>query len=94
MTATADAFVALPGGAGTLEEMFEAWTWAQLGHHNKPCAFYNVNGFYTKLRDMVACMVELGFLKAPYPDMLIYTDDPQELLSAIRAYEAPQIKWK
>lgn len=93
MAQMADAFVALPGGSGTLEEIFEAWTWAQLGHHSKPCAFYNINGFYNPLIEMILQMSGAGFLKAQYAEMLIHTDEPSSLLSAIKSYKAPKQKW-
>lgn len=93
MADMADAFVALPGGAGTLEEIFEVWTWAQLGHHQKPCAFYNVEGFYEPLFGMIEQMMKTGFLKNAYADMLIRTADPQALTDAFRHYQAPQNKW-
>lgn len=93
MAQMADAFVALPGGAGTLEEIFEVWTWAQLGHHQKPCAFYNVNGFYDLLKDMIINMCQSGFLKPHYADMLIHTDEPESLITSINTYQAPQKKW-
>ena len=93
MAELSDAFVALPGGAGTLEEIFEVWTWAQLGFHDKPCAFYNVNGFYNRLIDMITGMSEEGFLKKDYVDMLIKTDNKELLLESIKDYEAPKVKW-
>lgn len=93
MANMADAFVALPGGPGTLEEIFEAWTWAQLGHHSKPCAFYNVNGFYDLLKEMVINMSKAGFVKAEYVDMLIHTSSAEKLISEIKAYQAPAKKW-
>ncbi len=93
MARMADAFVALPGGAGTLEEIFEAWTWAQLGHHSKPCAFYNINGFYNPLIEMISKMSDSGFLKSQYAEMLIHTDRSEDLLVAIKSYKAPQQKW-
>lgn len=93
MAELSDAFVALPGGAGTLEEIFEVWTWAQLGFHNKPCAFYNVNGFYNKLIDMITGMSDEGFLKKDYVDMLIKTEDKEFLLESIKNYESPKVKW-
>ena len=89
----ADAFVALPGGAGTLEVIFEAWTWAQLGHHEKPCAFYNIQGFYNQLIGMIDKMCSSGFLKPQYAEMLIYADAPEDLLSSISSYKAPEQKW-
>lgn len=93
MASMADAFVALPGGAGTLEEIFEAWTWAQLGHHSKPCALYNSNGFYQHLLAMITNMTTSGFLHAKYAEMLILADNPKELLYRIEAYQPPEKKW-
>lgn len=93
MANMADAFVALPGGPGTLEEIFEAWTWAQLGHHTKPCAFYNMSGFYDPLKVMVDTMCASGFIKPEYSQMLIHVDNPEALLSAINVYQAPKDKW-
>jgi len=93
MAEMADAFVVLPGGAGTLEEIFEVWTWAQLGFHNKPCAFLNVNGFYDKLFDLIDSMCDAQFLKQEYSDMLIKTEDQEELLKAIIEYVPPKDKW-
>ncbi len=93
MAALADAFVALPGGAGTLEEIFEAWTWAQLGHHAKPCAFYNVNGYYNHLLKMITAMTNSGFLAKNYADMLINTDTPEGLLALLKNYQPPPKKW-
>lgn len=94
MAAMADAFVVLPGGVGTLEEIFEAWTWAQLGLHNKPCAFFNVNGFYDKLFELVEYMCHENFLKQEYVDMLIKTDNQDILLKALNQYIPPIQKWK
>ena len=93
MTELADGFVALPGGIGTLEEIFEAWTWGQLGFHKKPCAFYNVNGFYDSLLEMVKTMVTTGFVKQQYLDMVVLAQTPAELVDRFRAYTAPQEKW-
>lgn len=94
MAAMADAFVALPGGAGTLEEIFEAWTWAQLGHHAKPCAFYNVKGFYQPLLEMVRHMADNGFLKPVHASMLVTADTPDTLLAGIAGYQPPEGKWR
>ncbi|WP_434360019.1 TIGR00730 family Rossman fold protein [Parasalinivibrio latis] len=94
MAGLADAFVALPGGAGTLEEIFEAWTWAQLGYHNKPCAFYNTGGYWDPLLGMVTNMVEAGFLKAEMADMLVLADSPEALVDKLAAYKPPGNKWE
>ncbi len=94
MAELADAFVVLPGGAGTLEEIFEVWTWAQLGFHHKPCAFLNINGFYDKLFELIDSMCDAKFLKKEYSDMLIKTDKQEELLKAIQEYIPPKNKWQ
>ncbi len=93
MAKMADAFVALPGGAGTLEEIFEAWTWAQLGHHTKPCAFYNINNYYTQLMDMITTMTQSGFLDRAYAEMLINVNSPEVLLNTLKSYQPPKRKW-
>ncbi len=90
MADLSDAFVALPGGIGTFEELFEAWTWAQLGYHQKPCGILNVAGFYDKLAAFLDQVVADGFLKPHHRGMLIFSDDSQALLDRIRAYHAPE----
>ena len=94
MADMADAFVALPGGIGTFEEIFEVWTWAQLGYHNKPCAFYNTNGFYDSLFTMIDNMCQEGFMKKEYSNMLIKTSNVEELIEKINTYTPPKVKWK
>jgi hypothetical protein len=89
----ADGFIALPGGAGTLEELFEQWTWAQLGSHAKPCALLNVAGYYNALLAQAHHMVNEGFMKRDYLDMLIVAPNIEEILAAIAAYRPPQKKW-
>lgn len=93
MSELSDAFVALPGGVGTLEEIFEVWTWGQLGLHGKPLAFYNINGFYDPLFTMMESMHQAGFVKQSYIDMAIKVSTPEDLISAFQAYQAPQPKW-
>ncbi|EAR08989.1 TIGR00730 family Rossman fold protein [Reinekea blandensis] len=85
MAELADAFVALPGGAGTLDEIFEAWTWAQLGHHQKPVAFYNVQGYYDPMFEMIQNMQRSGFLWEDHADLLIQDDCPVRLVSRLSA---------
>lgn len=94
MAELADGFLALPGGIGTLEELFEAWTWAQLGLHRKPCAIYNIDGFYDPLLAMAATMERAGFLSREYIDMLIRADQPDILVDALRRYQPPGEKWR
>lgn len=89
MAERADAFVALPGGAGTLEEFFEAWTWAQLGIHAKPVALLNVGGFYDPLLALVDHMAAEGFVGAQQRAMVLVAEEPEALLAALAAYRAP-----
>lgn len=93
MAELADAFVALPGGVGTLEELFEVWTWGQLGHHAKPCALYNVNGFYDALLQFARHMLDEGFIKSTHLEMIQLADTPDTLLAALKNYQAPGEKW-
>jgi uncharacterized protein (TIGR00730 family) len=89
MAERADAFVALPGGAGTLEEVFEAWTWAQLGIHAKPVALLNVAGFYDPLLAMLDHMTAAGFVAPQQRAMVAAHDDAERLLAGLDAYRAP-----
>ena len=93
MEQLSDGFLALPGGPGTLDEMIEQWTWGLLGIHAKPCGFLNVKGYFDPIEAMTRRMVAEGFLLKQYADMLIFTDDPAELLERFRAYVAPPPKW-
>ncbi|MEF7616646.1 TIGR00730 family Rossman fold protein [Aquincola sp. MAHUQ-54] len=94
MAELADAFVAMPGGLGTLEELFEAATLTQLGDHSKACGALNVRGFYDPMRTMLDRAVDEGFLKAEHRDMVVIDADPQRLLDALQAWQAPTVtKW-
>lgn len=93
MAARADAFIALPGGAGTMEEFFEAWTWAQLGLHDKPLGLLDVAGYFAPLRGFLDHMVSEGFLRPEYRDMVIFDDDAERLLDRVVVYEPPAAKW-
>ncbi|MEP1584835.1 MAG: TIGR00730 family Rossman fold protein [Marinobacter sp.] len=93
MADMADAFVALPGGPGTMDEIFEAWTWGQLGYHSKPCAFYNVDGYYDDLLAFIRKMSGAGFLKPEYAEMVIVADQPVDLVTALKNYQPPSRKW-
>jgi uncharacterized protein (TIGR00730 family) len=94
MAELAGAFVALPGGAGTLEEIAEQWTWAQLGVHGKPCGFLDVRGFWRPLLASVERMEADGFLAAGHRDMLLVDDRIDGLLDAFLSYRAPEPKWR
>lgn len=93
MADLADAFVALPGGPGTMDELFEAWTWGQLGYHQKPCALYNIFGYYDHLRTFIQQMADTGFLKPQYAEMVIVEREPEALVTALRGYQPPARKW-
>ena len=85
-----DAFVALPGGFGTLDEMFEMLTWRQLGIGDKPCAFLDVEGFYTPLMGMIDRMVEERFLHTEQRNDLWHGDDLDAMVAWMRAYTPAQ----
>jgi uncharacterized protein (TIGR00730 family) len=93
MAAQADAFVALPGGPGTMDELFEAWTWAQLGYHDKPCAIYNAFGYYDPLLSFLDTMTDSGFMKPHHRQMLVVESEPEALLNALNNYQPPRRKW-
>jgi uncharacterized protein (TIGR00730 family) len=81
-----DAFIAMPGGFGTIEEIFEAITWAQLGLHNKPCGFLNINGFYDKLFDFINSASSEGFIKKEYLNLMQIDNAPEKLLEKLNCY--------
>lgn len=94
MAELSDAFIALPGGIGTFEEIFEVWTWTQLGTHAKPCAVLNVHGFYDRLLGFLDHVVEEEFLKPVHRGMLLAAGDPEVLLDMITGYRVPtETKW-
>jgi len=94
MAARADAFVALPGGAGTLEELFEVWTWGMLGFHGKPCALFDVAGYYQPLLAFVERAEAEGFLRADHRAMLSLATDVDDLIAKLGAYQPPSIKYE
>lgn len=94
MSDLCDGVIVLPGGYGTLEEFFEMITWAQLGLHKKPIGILNIDGFYNDLINLVENMVNKGFLKAVNRDMLLISDNIDDLLEKMRNYKAPTVgKW-
>lgn len=89
-----DGVITLPGGFGTLEEFFEMLTWAQLGLHKKPIGILNINGFYDELLALIETMVKKGFLKLANKNMLLTSDNIDDLLNKMANYEAPAVgKW-
>lgn len=93
MEQLADGFVALPGGPGTMEEMFEQWTCGILGLHAKPCGFLDVGGYFDPLRAMIAKMQEAGYLRADHAAMLAFEPDMDALLARFAAYVPPALKY-
>lgn len=94
MEELANAFITIPGGYGTFEEIFSVISNAQLGLHQKACAFYNINGYYDKLIDFLKNCVNEGFIKKEFVDMLIVSDDIDEIITKIENYKAPKSKWE
>lgn len=94
MAELSDAFIALPGGLGTLEELFEVLTWGQLGLHDKPCGLLNVAGYYDHLLAFVDHAVGEGFLRRAHVDMITIADSPTELLDRLKRYSPRAVaKW-
>lgn len=94
MADLSDGFIALPGGVGTLEEIFEIWTWAQLGYHAKPIGFLNIAGYYDKLFAFLDHQSDERFMRRIHRDMLLVEDEPDRLLDGFAAYTAPVVeKW-
>jgi len=92
MAELSDGFVALPGGFGTLEEILEVLTWAQLGFHDDPCGFLDADGYYEHLRAFVAHQTEEGFVEPKHRDMVVFAETVDELFDAYESYRAPSIK--
>ena len=88
MALRADAFVALPGGIGTLEELYEMWSWQQLGYHDKPVALLNVDGYYDTLLEFTRVSHARGFVSAEQFEALMVDDDAERLLARLRAAAA------
>ena len=94
MAEYSDGFIALPGGLGTMEELFEVWTWAQLGFHDKPCGLMNVAGYYDHLTAFIAHAVDQEYVKAAHQDVLLVASEPNDLIQQMTSYQAvPDGKW-
>lgn len=93
MADLSDAFIALPGGAGTLEEIAEQWTWAQLTIHAKPCGFLDVAGFWAPMRQMLDTMIGEGFVRAAQSGIVSFDDDLDALLDVLAAPPSWTDKW-
>ncbi len=90
MAELADGFIALPGGIGTLEELFEVMTWLQLGYHAKPVGLLNVLGFYDALLGFLDQQRDAGFLRAEHRALLIADNAPASLLQRMQAFDMPE----
>ena len=86
MAELSDGFIAMPGGIGTLEELFEVMTWAQLGFHQKPIGLLNVSGFYDGLLHFLEHTRQQGFLRASHLDILLSSPEPNDLLQQLKTY--------
>jgi len=95
MAELADAFIALPGGLGTLEELFEVYTWAQLGLHQKPCGLLNVEGYYDGIADFLAHAVSERFLREETRELLMIETDAALLIERLHTFEPQAVvpKW-
>lgn len=89
MADLADGFLALPGGIGTLEEIVEMISWAQLGIHHKPCGLLNINGYYDGLLAFFAHSVKQGLMRQKTLDMILVHSDSVQLLNAMQVYQSP-----
>lgn len=89
-----DAFIALPGGIGTFDEIFEIITWAQLGLHSKPFGFLSPCGYYDKLAGFLDHAIREGFIKPEHRQMFLFKEDPGKLLNALKEFQLPAVeKW-
>jgi uncharacterized protein (TIGR00730 family) len=94
MAELADGFIAMPGGSGTLEEWFEVLTWAQIGYHQKPCSLLNVKQYYTPLLGLFDHMIEQGFVREEYRQLIIMEENPVNLVHKLKNYQPTYVhKW-
>jgi len=91
MQRESDGFIALPGGLGTIEEIFEMITWGQLNIHKKPCAFLNINGYYNFINAFLENAVKEGFIELEFKNMIIIEEDPEILIQRFFNYDHPTI---
>ena len=89
MADMSDAFIAVPGGIGTLEESFEVWTWSQLGIHSKPLGLLNIDGYYDPLITFLDHIVEEGFVTPVHRQIMVTESDPEALLNLVLSAEVP-----
>ena len=87
MASSSDGFITLPGGLGTMEELFEIWTWTQIGVHSKPCGLLNVDGYYDGLLAFLENTVERGFVRPSHRDVLLVDNDAERLVDKVLAHK-------
>ncbi len=87
MANLSDGFIAMPGGLGTLEELFEVLTWSQIGYHDKPIGLLNVLGFYDGLIQFIKHLVVQGFLKTEHAGLMMHSSNANELLTQFKAFQ-------
>jgi len=92
MADLSDGFIVLPGGAGTMEEFFEVFTWGQIGLHQKPCGLLNIDGYYNPLVNLLNHMVQQGFLQEKFRANAIVEENPSLLIEKFSSYIAPSMK--
>jgi hypothetical protein len=92
MAELSSGFIALPGGWGTLEELFESMTWAQLGFHSKPCGLLNVDHYYAQLEAFMEHQFDQQFVKSEFRPMILIEREPAVLLDRFAGYQAPKVK--
>jgi uncharacterized protein (TIGR00730 family) len=92
MAELSDGFIALPGGWGTIEEIFEMLTWAQLGFHQKPCGLLNAASYYDHLFAFLETAIEQKFVKEAFRPMMMMDESPAALLDRFSSYRAPKVK--
>jgi uncharacterized protein (TIGR00730 family) len=92
MAELADGFIALPGGFGTFEELFEVLTWAQLGVHRKPCALVDVCGYFDELKSTLDRAVNEGFLAAAHRGFLLAETSPERVIEAMASFRPPRVE--
>ncbi len=94
MAELSDGFIALPGGWGTIEEIFEMLTWAQLGFHQKPCGLLNIAGYYDHLFTFLEHAIDQRFVREEYRPMIMMEETASDLLDRYQQYQAPSVrKW-
>lgn len=94
MSELSDGYIALPGGYGTFEELFEVISWSQLGIHKKPIALFNIESYYEPLIEMVKHAVDRGFVKPEHQALMLSAEDSQTLVQKMKTYVRPDIKQK